>query len=415
MINIILKEDCCGCEACRQVCPKQCIKIEADEQGFVYPRVDTSLCIDCHLCEKVCPVLNQAAERLPEGTYAATNVDSAVKERSSSGGVFFALAESVIGQGGVVFGVKFNENWQPVHAWADNLDGVKAFQGSKYVQSRIGDSFAQAATFLKQGRKVMFTGTPCQVAGLRLFLRKDYGEQLLTVDVACHGTPSPAVWSEYLSNIARPQGAPAGKNTDFSSLNDAPVVTGISFRDKRNGWEKYGFSLRVAATSGSGQNSDFYSVIDDKETLFEHHRKNLFMQGFLHDIYLRPACYACSAKAGKSGADITLADFWGIQRNYPELYAKGLYSLVLANTLRGKHILESLKSISIAEADYQKALVGNPALIRSVRRPKAAAKFWQEFPVDGLAAITRAVKRTTPSMIRRIAGKLKSIAKRILK
>ena len=382
MIEILKKEDCCGCEACRQVCPKQCIEIKADEQGFVYPHVDTSLCIDCHLCEKVCPVINQGEPRTPQATFAATNTDAEAKERSSSGGVFFALAKSVIEQGGVVFGVKFDENWQAVHSWTDTLYGVREFQGSKYVQSRIGDSFVQAAAFLKQGRKVMFTGTPCQIAGLRLFLRKDYGEQLLMVDVACHGTPSPAVWSEYLKHQA-----------------DGKDITFVSFRDKRNGWDKYG--MRIDYTN----NTEFFQPMP----------QNLFMQGFLRDIYLRPSCFACPAKAGKSGSDITLADFWGFQRHYPELYAKGYYSLVLANTLHGNNVLESLKDICLAETALDKALVGNPALIRSVRRPKAATKFWAEFPADGIVAITRAVKRTNPAITRRILGKLKSIAKHILK
>ena len=175
MIDIIDKKDCVGCNACVQRCPKQCITMHEDEQGFLYPKVDLSLCIHCDLCEKVCPIINQAQPREPLETFAAKNPDDKVRMTSSSGGIFFALAKNIIEEGGVVFGAKFNENWEVVHDYAETLEGVKAFQGSKYVQSRIGDTFRQAEEFLKAGRKVMFTGTPCQIAALGLFLRKDFG------------------------------------------------------------------------------------------------------------------------------------------------------------------------------------------------------------------------------------------------
>lgn len=244
MIEILRKEDCVGCNACVQRCPKSCISMHEDEQGFLYPVVNADLCINCHLCEKVCPVINQAEPRKPLQTYAAKNRDSEVKRNSSSGGIFYALAEMIISEGGVVFGAKFNDDWEVVHAYAETLEGIKAFQGSKYVQSGIGETFTQAEQFLKAGRRVMFTGTPCQIAGLKHFLRKDYGSQLLTVDVVCHGVPSPLVWREYLKYITRPKGASAGKNTDFeSTLKDIEIrdISRISFRDKRISWEKYGF------------------------------------------------------------------------------------------------------------------------------------------------------------------------------
>lgn len=374
MINITRKEDCCGCEACRQACPKQCIEIKADEQGFVYPIVDASICIDCHLCERVCPTINQAMHRTPQATFAATNIDSETKYRSSSGGVFFALAKSVIEQGGVVFGVKFDENWQVVHSWADTLDGVKVFQGSKYVQSRIGDSFTQVQRFLNEGRKVMFTGTPCQIAGLRLFLRKDYGEQLLLVDVACHGTPSPLVWNEYLKHQAN------GRN-----------ITGISFRDKRNGWVKYGMCI----------------TYQDHDEFFQPMSQNLYMQGFLHDIYLRPSCFKCPSKAGKSGSDITLADFWGIQQHYPELYAKGYYSLVLANTQLGNQILRLLSKVEFCKTDFYLAIKNNPALVHSVMRPKLATYFWNIFASRKIEAIQLSLNKLKPSFFVRIIRKIK--------
>lgn len=373
MIQIVRKEDCCGCEACRQVCPKQCIQMKTDNEGFRYPQVDTALCIDCHLCEKVCPVINQGAVQNPAATYAATNTDDQEKRNSSSGGVFFALSKYVINHGGVVFGVKFDENWQTIHSWTDNINGIREFQGSKYLQSRIEDSFVHAAKFLKEGRKVLFSGTPCQIAGLRLFLRKDYGEQLLMVEVACHGVPSPSVWSAYLTHQAK-----------------GNVISGISFRDKRNGWDKYGMKIDFA----------------NAQQFFQPMPQNLFMQGFLRDIYLRPSCSACPAKNGKSGADIMLADFWGIQKFYPELYAKGYYSLLLARSAHGKQIIDSLCGITATEVDYDTAIMANPAIIRSVNRPKITEHFWQKFPSEGVDAIADAIRRTNPTLTKRIIRKI---------
>lgn len=244
MINITRKEDCVGCNACTQICPKDCIVMTEDHQGFLYPKVDLSKCIDCHLCEKVCPVINQAQPCKPLSVYAADNPDMEVKMRSSSGGVFFALAKKVISEGGVVFGARFNEKWEVIHDYTETIEGLKVFQGSKYVQSRIGETFRQTRTFLKAGRKVLFSGTPCQIAGLKLFLRKEYAN-LISLDVVCHGVPSPLVWREYLAYVTRPEGASVGKNTDFQSSlsNQMPVITGINFRDKRLGWEKFGFTL----------------------------------------------------------------------------------------------------------------------------------------------------------------------------
>lgn len=379
MIQIVRKEDCCGCEACWQVCPKHCIQMKADNEGFLYPHVDTTLCIDCHLCEKVCPVINQGKPCSSMVAFAATNTDTQVKERSSSGGIFFALANAIIEQGGVVFGVKFDENWQPMHSCVECIDGVKDFQGSKYVQSRIGDAFQQAATFLKAGRKVLFSGTPCQIAGLRLFLRKDYGEQLLTVEVACHGVPSPLVWSSYLTHQAK-----------------GNVITGISFRDKRNGWDKYGMRIEY----------------ENAPEFFQPMPQNLFMQGFLRDIYLRPSCSACPAKAGTSGADIMVADFWGIQQLYPELYSNGQYSLVLVRTVHGQQIIDSLSGIKISLVDYHTAIKANPAIIRSVNRPKIAKYFWQKFPEEGIDAISNAISRANPSLAKRIIRKILNVLKK---
>ena len=170
MIEILDKHNCCGCEACVQICPKQCISFNEDAEGFRYPMVDKRICIDCGLCEKVCPILNKTEERKPLKVYAAKNRDEEELLASSSGGLFILFAKEILCQGGVVFGAKFDENWNVVHAYAETEKDLKAFMGSKYVQSRIGNTYREAKDFLEAGRQVLFSGTSCQAAGLKRFL-----------------------------------------------------------------------------------------------------------------------------------------------------------------------------------------------------------------------------------------------------
>lgn len=388
MIDITKKEDCVGCHACIQRCPKHCISMHQDEQGFLYPKVDLDKCIDCHLCEKVCPIINQAETRKPLHTYAAKNKYSEVQRTSSSGGVFFALVEYVINKKqGVVFGARFNDKWEVVHDFAQTLEDAKAFKGSKYVQSRIDDNFKKAEEFLKAGRTVLFSGTPCQIAGLRLFLRKDYGDQLLLVDTACHGVPSPLVWKDFLNRTSVENG--------FITKD----ILNISFRDKKSGWDKYGMRINF---SNKSKSKEWFMPMKD----------NIYMQGFLKDLYLRPSCYECPAKCGKNHSDITLADFWGINNTYPHLYEKGYYSLVLAKNDKGLRALESI-SINKEEVEYSKALAGNPALEQSARKPKESNLFWEQYPKDGMFTISNVISSMKPSFpkrayhfIRHIGGKL---------
>ena len=197
---------CCGCAACEQRCPTSCIVMREDEEGFLYPQTDTSKCIDCGLCEKVCPVLNQGEKRKPLHVYAAKNTKTRIRLQSSSGGIFTHIAEQIIQKNGVVFGARFDENWAVEHACTETLEGLAAMRGSKYVQSRIGRTYRQAKEFLESGRPVLFSGTPCQIRGLKLFLAKEY-ENLLTVDLVCHGVPSPEIWRQYLHEIIATGGA----------------------------------------------------------------------------------------------------------------------------------------------------------------------------------------------------------------
>lgn len=202
MVELIDKSKCCGCAACVQVCPKQCISFNEDIEGFLYPIVNKDLCIDCRLCEKVCPFLNLNDPRKPVKVLAAINPNEEIRMKSSSGGIFTMLAEAVIDKGGVVFGARFDKNWEVMHDYTETKEGLDIFRGAKYTQSKIGRTYKEAKDFLIQGRKVLFSGTGCQIAGLRLFLHKKY-DNLLMVEIACHGVPSPAVWRAYLDEVTK--------------------------------------------------------------------------------------------------------------------------------------------------------------------------------------------------------------------
>ena len=190
---------CSGCGVCEQICPKSAISMTPNNEGFLYPEVDSSLCVECRLCEKTCPVLNAKTSTgfSERKAYAAICSDEKIRLESSSGGMFTVLAEKVIAEGGVVFGAEFDSDFSVRHGWTDSVCGLERFRGSKYLQSRTESSFLECRKFLDDGRKVLYTGTPCQIAGLKAFLKKDY-ENLFAVDVICHGVPSPALWQKYI-------------------------------------------------------------------------------------------------------------------------------------------------------------------------------------------------------------------------
>ena len=409
MIDIKEKHNCCGCSACVLVCPKQCISMSADKEGFLYPQVDGAICIDCGLCDKVCPVINQEEPREPLAVYAAKNNNEEIRIKSSSGGIFTLLAEQIIAEGGVVFGARFNESWEVVHDYTETIEGLEPFRGSKYVQSVIGDNFIKAKQFLKDGRKVLFSGTPCQIAGLKKFLRKEY-ENLLTVEVVCHGVPSPMVWRDYL-DYKRTKRA-VGKNTVSSSLNELPVIAGISFRDKTNGWKKFAFKISYAA-SKAAENSLSKSA-DNTNYEITPFSEDLFMKGFLKNLYLRPSCYHCAARQGKSGADISIADYWGIQSIHPEIDDDKGTGLILINTKQGANYFNSIANqINSLISNYNYAIMQNPCIVKSVKEPNRRHQFWQNYPISKIDCIEVVCDLMTPSPIvvfaKRVIGKFKRI------
>lgn len=301
MIKIVKPEDCCGCSACVERCPKQCIAFDEDKEGFRYPVVDISRCIECGLCEKVCPIINDREPSEIKRVLAAKIHNEEIRKASSSGGVFTAIATEIIEQGGVAFGARFDENWEVCHSCVEKVEDLSLLRGSKYMQSRIGDSYVKAEQFLKKGRLVLFTGTPCQIAGLHGFLRRDY-ENLITLDFICHGVPSPKVWRMYIKQLIK-------ENKIGPSLED---VENVNFRAKEHGWSNY--SIHIASK---------------KDIVECAHNDNQYLKAFNMNVLLRPICFSCPFKGGKSGSDLTIADFWGISSVEPSMHDDKGTSMVI--------------------------------------------------------------------------------------
>ena len=258
------------------------------------------------------------------------------------------LAEQTIKDGGVIFGACWDKEWNVKHDYVDNISDLQRFRSSKYLQSVIGDSYLKTEQFLKTGRKVMFTGTPCQIAGLKHFLRKEYNN-LLTVEMICHSVPSPGVWQQYLT-------------TRLHTLKwEKSDVRNISFRGKKTGWKTYSFVI---------ENKDGNSFIELSS-------KNAFMRGFLADLYTRPSCHACPAKQLKSGSDITLGDFWGIESLMPEIDDDKGVSAIIVNSDKGKQVLHNI-NVELHEVLYDELTTRNPALLKSFPKTPKRTEFFKE-------------------------------------
>ena len=244
--------------------------------------------------------------------YACINKDEPIRIKSSSGGIFTLLAEQILRDKGVVFGAGFNKKFEVEHSYIESKKNLGRFQGSKYVQSKIGKTYKQTQEFLETGRKVLFTGTPCQIAGLRSHLKKNY-KNLFCVDVICHGVPSPIVWEKYL---------------EYREGIAQSSIKKISFRDKQTGWKSYSTSFWFL------NNTKYQSV----------HGRDPYMIAFLKNISLQPSCYSCQFKSLHRQGDITLGDFWGIKNILPNLDDDKGVSLVIINSNNGKNIFEKIQN-----------------------------------------------------------------------
>ena len=326
---------CSGCYACQTICPRYCITMQSDEEGFWYPKINSERCIDCGLCRKICPVLRDKKAEASPIAYAAYNKREEIRMASSSGGLFSLLAEYVIQRDGVGFGACFDERFHVVHQYTERKEELEKFRGSKYVQSKIGESYQKVKEFLMDGRMVLFTGTPCQIGGLKAYLQKEY-ENLICQDMICHGVPSPKVWDRYLKYRETIAGSAAQK---------------ITFRGKKNGWKRFSLSFSFK------NDSEYDETLD----------RDFMMTAFLKNVCLRPSCYNCSFKNIRRESDITLADFWGIQNIFPGMDDDKGTSLLILNSLKGKALFEKVKNgMEYRSVALQEAIKYNPAMTQSV-------------------------------------------------
>ncbi len=355
--NVCDVSKCTGCGACAQLCPHEAIKMQPDEEGFLRPVVDKSLCTNCGLCQLRCPVNTPrvASAAMPRRIFSGWSNDGKVRMESSSGGAFSEIARLTLAEGGIVFGAALDGNLKVSHIFVDGEEGLGRLRGSKYVQSDMGDSYRRAKDFLSKGRKVLFAGTPCQVAGLLNFLHKDYAN-LTTVDFVCHGVPSPMVFADYVEYIEK--NAVKGK------------VTGVNFRCKKSSWIFYSMGINShAEKNGNVSHSYLGSYYADP-----------YIRVFLRDNILRPCCYHCQYASIQRVSDFTIADWWGYRATSPEdkdFDLKGV-SLVMCNTEKAAAMAECL-DMRLRERTVEEAMRTNHSLSHPFPMPSTREEFWDDY------------------------------------
>lgn len=330
-------KECIGCGNCAAVCPTNAATMVTDIAGFAVRKIDYLKCTHCDECKKVCIQSNINAQKKPLEFVAAINKNENERIGSSSGGIFTKLAKAILAEDGAVYGAAFDEKLIVRHVRADNECGIDALRGSKYVESRLGDSFSLVKADLEKGIKVLFSGTPCQIRALKLYLQKDY-DNLILVDVICHGVPSPTAWEDRKAQVERREGA---------------GLVGMSFRDKKDSWVEY---------------HTRYGFINGKE-LYISHSEDEFMKLFLSNKILRESCYDCRANNYRSDSDITLGDYWNGQCKHPAFDDDKGISAVLLKSDKGKSLFYSLSDVQHEPADLNWLETYNPCLIKSVDQP----------------------------------------------
>lgn len=374
------KAECTGCSSCASICPKTCISMEVDSEGFCYPNVDVERCISCNLCVKVCPIKFPVVDkRKPLKTLAAISKDALVRSVSSSGGIFSLLATMIVENGGKVWGAIFDENWRVIHQGIDKDTELHLFLGAKYLQSDLQHTFNEIENYLKNGKSTLFSGTPCQVAGLKRYLRKDY-EYLYTVDIVCHGVPSYKVFESFL----------------LENFGDRRILD-IAFRNKATGWRTYNLYIKYMDDG----------IIKEKRFL---RKDNVYLDGFISNLYLRPSCYQCPAKCGTSGSDITLGDFWGIEKQAPEMDDRKGTSLVLLNTLKGEKVFDMISPFVLSkEMLYDIAYMENISLELPPQMNPWRNIFFKDIKCKPFSTVVRSFD--SPSLYLRLRRKINNLMK----
>jgi len=322
--NLPTRDRCSGCGACAHRCPTNCITMFEDSEGFKQPAIDADACIACGICESTCPVINEPYKRdFKPVAYGGASRDKDVKAQSSSGGMFSLFAKRILDRGGVVYGASYTKGFRVAHEGVRDEEGMKRLRGSKYMESDLNTCFDEIDKLLKQGVPVLFCGVPCNVGGLIAAVGDD--ENLFTVDILCHGAPSPLVWDIFLK--------------EHEEKHSSKAVS-VTFRDKSVGWRKSGMKIEF-------ENGDIF----EQDKLYGD-----WMRAFLHDLMLRPSCYNCAYKTEERPGDVTLGDFWGVENFTSEKDDNLGMSLMRINSEKGMQALKELSDkLDMFEVDWHKA------------------------------------------------------------
>lgn len=379
---------CYGCRACEKICSQKAISIESDAEGFLYPVLNEDLCVNCGLCKKVCPYDNAFSGVEPSSVYAIQHKKADVLLDSSSGGMFSLIADYIRENGGAVCGCVFDDDFRAIHTVTEDMSVIEKMRGSKYVQSDTADSFEEIKNRLEKGQSVLFTGTPCQVDGLKRYLQKDY-ENLITLDLICHGVPSPLLLKEYIKTTEKTKGK----------------ITGLVFRDKKlNGWNASG---SISFIKSGKEKIISTSMFNDS-----------FYHFFMRDSVSRMTCYSCKYATHKRVGDFTMGDYWNIPDIVPEIdYEKGV-SVALINTPKAEKILDDVKDrVVLFETDLSSAIKGNGNLSRPSEMPETRKTIYKKIAESGYDATAKKecnFSYVMPFIKRHIPKGLKKSLKKLL-
>ena len=389
-VSIIEKNKCFGCSYCSQCCPKNAVAMEVDSEGFLFPKIDSKKCIDCGLCVKKCPSLSPVSKsNFEQECFSAVYTDKEVLEKSASGGAFAGFALKILDEGGSVFGCAYDDDLNAVQIRIDLPEKLSRLQGSKYVSSDSKQTFIEAKTVLDSGKKVLYSGRPCQIAGLLKFLGKEY-ENLITVDLVCHGVPSQLLFSKYLEWLGKKTGG---------------TIIYYGFRDKDiGGWScggKFKTKTKTKTKTMEASCDPYYA-------------------SFLRGETYRLSCYECPFANTERIGDLTVCDFWGVEKFYPEIDTKNGVSGIIVNSQKGKKLLEkcsasfSIKKISIDELKMQNTNLNNPTPM-----PEKRKTVYQDCLVNGkfvpkvkyknykLLKLKEFIYKNTPKLIKQKYRKIK--------
>jgi len=360
MIHIKEKKDCCGCYGCLNACPVGCISFSMDTEGFFYPDVDTQRCINCNLCNKVCPIENKYdVKNEYHQAFACVNKNSSVRMKSSSGGVFFALAKYVIDHDGVVYGAAFDEKMRLVTTKATTVDEISPLLSSKYVQSEVGNAYQEIKRYVEAGRIVLFVGAGCQIAGLRGYLKNQSYDNLILADFICHGVPAPGVWQSYVS---------------YKEKNAHSKMMTAEFRNKQRNWRQY------------------YAVhtYENGKTERIHRSDNPYHLSFLKNYSLRPSCFDCQFKGTERVSDITIGDFWSVKKYINDMDDKKGVSLIIVHTKKGIEVFDEIREeLQIQEVDHDEIVSANVPYLESVNCPNNRSDFYDALAEKGWEGIKK--------------------------